>query len=1249
MTRYLLITFLLITFLDGFSQGEFNNWYFGHGVTGGAGISFNSGFPQSIPYGLSGDMPASMSDSIGRTLFVTDGLVVRNKSFQTMPNGCCLNCQDYGFNKPILATVKLDDDSSYYIFTAGHYSISVFEPASYSVVNMRLNGGLGDIQPGFLNIPLSGALHSWASLTGTRHANNRDIWIVTTVSYPDSIKYSSYLVTSAGISNNPVFSSSMGDTTVEPSPPLIPYKQPPCAIKISQDGKKLVSFWGTKAEFCLFNPETGIVTRQFFINTSLSNLEWGSGEFSIDSKYLYVSFWYNNSSYVLQFDATQPDSISFMQSRYILDTIPYMADLQMAPDWKIYGSEAFNDSLLVISNPSTQGIGCNFQYNALKINGVCSYLLPQFIQRYKAYIHTEGQCQGDSIYFSGDIWPPADSIRWNFGDPGSGYNNYSTLSTPVHFYSAPGVYTVELYVRHIDNRTDTSWQTISVLESPQPALGPDRSLCLGDSVVLDAGFCSGCTYQWDNLSTAQLNIGKNQTYTATDTGMYVVQVTNPSGCTGRDTVHVAISPVPALTTSPLTKSICSGDSTNIVLSSNVPTAVFSWTASLTSGNITGFSADSGTLINQILTNHLATPGEVTYSIVPKVGSCIGDTSHYTVTVDQGDSVDVSITAYTNNICAGTPVTFMATPVNGGASPVYQWQVNGINAGTNNPGFTYTPSNGDVVTCILTSSKTVCISNNPATSNAITMTVNPNLPVIVSVSATADTVCEGNPVTFTATPVNGGVSPVYQWQVNGINLVLNSPDFTYTPSNGDIVICILTSSEICTANNPANSIPFTVTVKPYLPVSLIVTPSENPFCPGSSVTFTTTPTNGGVSPQYQWQVNGVNAGTNNPAFSYIPSNGDLVTCILTSSELCTTNNPAAGNVIILQENTSLPAGVAITANPNPFCPGASVTLTATPVNGGTAPVYQWKVNGNNAGTNANVFTCTPSNNDSISCLLTSNLACVSNNPVYSNRIVMNAAAVPVVSFTPCFDTITTTNAKPIKLKGGIPLGGTYFGSGVTGNVYYPSVAGTGTHTIIYSYTNAALCSATATLTIHQMASSSIPCGQPFTDIRDESVYQTISLGSQCWMAEDLHYGNKILSSLHQSDNCRPEKYTHPEAVYQWDELMAYDPTPAGQGLCPPGWHVPTEADWNALFANWTNSGFAGSPLKYSGFSGFDAILSGARHHTVQWDYAGFAVFFWSSTAHGPYKAWAHGLNETDPSVSAYPASRSNAFSVRCVRD
>jgi uncharacterized protein (TIGR02145 family) len=274
--------------------------------------------------------------------------------------------------------------------------------------------------------------------------------------------------------------------------------------------------------------------------------------------------------------------------------------------------------------------------------------------------------------------------------------------------------------------------------------------------------------------------------------------------------------------------------------------------------------------------------------------------------------------------------------------------------------------------------------------------------------------------------------------------------------------------------------------------------------------------------------------------------------------------------------------------------------------------------------------------------------------------MNIAASPVVTFIACFDTITTINAKPIRLKGGIPLGGTYSGAGVNSitGIFNPTAAGVGTKIITYSYTNSSLCSASKSISILNLPSSILTCGNPLIDVRDNKVYQTIQIESQCWLATNLNYGTILVSSQDQRDNCIAEKYcyndipancTNHGGLYQWDELMLFDETPADQGFCPPEWHIPTENDWNILFATYINSGFAGSPLKYSGYSGFNALLSGARHINKGWNFQGFATFFWSSTPRSDNKAWAHGMNDPDPSVSLYPSSRVNAFSVRCLKD
>ncbi len=176
------------------------------------------------------------------------------------------------------------------------------------------------------------------------------------------------------------------------------------------------------------------------------------------------------------------------------------------------------------------------------------------------------------------------------------------------------------------------------------------------------------------------------------------------------------------------------------------------------------------------------------------------------------SVSIAITSGTNPTCAGAPVTFTATPTNGGTTPVYQWKVDGGTVGSNSTTFTTTTlTNGQVVSCVMTSNLANVVGS-PATSNAITMTINSNTTPAVSISAPSSTICAGTSVKFTATPTNGGSSPSYQWQVDGGTVGTNSTTFTTTTlTNGQVVSCIMTSNSSCVTTANATSNPITMTV------------------------------------------------------------------------------------------------------------------------------------------------------------------------------------------------------------------------------------------------------------------------------------------------------------------------------------------------------------------------------------------------------------------------------------------------------
>ena len=497
--RIKFITGLLIMLpLLGFSQGEWNQWCFG----GHAAMTFNFGNPQGVlgsaliqsACGTS----ATVSDSLGNLLFSSNGWKVWNKNNTVMPNGNGILggnlCQ-----QPVFAVPKPGNRSQYYLFTVGEPDAVGFEIGlHYSVIDMSLQGGLGDVLAGMKNIPVDFGDVAIDQLTGVRHFNNKDVWIVVLKHGTNSDIYLSYLVTAAGISTPPVISSSNLPSRIYWRPSQWYHKRGG-DMKISWDGKNLVCT-DSLTEICYFNPMTGIVTPRFLIYPSLTGNPVIGAEFSVDSKFLYLCMsggtgpqWENKG---WQFDMTSPDSLSFIQSQVLLGG-GFGSKLQLAPDWKIYvGANPFIDSLHCINNPSLPGLACNYQNNAVSLVGnTNNQCLVQFLQKYKAYIHDSGLCFLDSTHFWGDVWPPADTTWWNFGDPASGGSNVSYLSTPAHLFSNPGTYTVELYVRHNDNRTDTTWHTITIYPRPVPIISGYPSAIAG-SVYTYTTIPGMTNYQW---------------------------------------------------------------------------------------------------------------------------------------------------------------------------------------------------------------------------------------------------------------------------------------------------------------------------------------------------------------------------------------------------------------------------------------------------------------------------------------------------------------------------------------------------------------------------------------------------------------------------------------------------------------------------------------------------------------------------------------------------------------------------------
>ncbi|MGE0635147.1 MAG: PKD domain-containing protein [Bacteroidia bacterium] len=619
-----------------------------------------------------------------------------------------------------------------------------------------------------------------------------------------------------------------------------------------------------------------------------------------------------------------------------------------------------------------------------------------------------------------------------------------------------------------------------------PTITANQTICVGNSATITASGNYGVppyTYSWSNGATGTsitVTPNTNTTYTAT-----ITDACNQTA-TASSTVTVTQNVNPGFTITP--NPVCAGQPVTIAGLGAGPNSAYDWL----------FPSSTTPVFNNNKNPPAVTYNTAgTYNITLNYaqGACIFPLVQTIDVTPNGGAPSVTVAANpAGAICAGTSVTFTATPTNGGGAPTYQWQVNGVNAGSGGATFTTsTLTNGDAVTVIMTSSST-CVSPATGTSTAIIMVINPAVVPSVTIAANpAGAICAGTSVTFTATPTNGGGAPTYQWQVNGVNAGSGGATFTTSSlNNGDVVRVIMTSNANCASPTTATSNAITITVNPPVVPSVSITANPNtPVCPGTSITFTATPTNGGGAPTYQWQVNGVNAGSGGATFTTTTlTDGDVVRVIMTSNATCVSPTTATSNTITVSILPASVPSVSITANPaGPICAGTSITFTATPTNGGGAPTYQWQVNGTNAGTGATFTSSSLNNNDAVTVVMTSNATCASPPNATSNTITISVTTnlVPSVSIAAnptgiiCAGTSVTFTATPTN-GGNAPtyqwtVNGTNSGTGAT----FTSTTLSNNDVVAVVMTSNATCVSTPTATSNSINMLVLPIVAPTVSI------------------------------------------------------------------------------------------------------------------------------------------------------------------------
>jgi len=200
---------------------------------------------------------------------------------------------------------------------------------------------------------------------------------------------------------------------------------------------------------------------------------------------------------------------------------------------------------------------------------------------------------------------------------------------------------------------------------------------------------------------------------------------------------------------------------------------------------------------------------------------------------------------------------------------------------------------------------------------------------------------------------------------------------------------------------------------------------------------------------------------------------------------------------------------------------------------------------------------------------------------------------------------------------------------------------------------------------------IPCPVEPALFHEGKCYTTRLIGDQCWFRENVNAGIRIDANVSQSDNGIIEKYCYNNnpvncdvygGLYQWYEAMQYSNQQGTRGICPEGWHLPTDGEWNILSNLLGGETSAGGPIKEAGYEHWIQPNTGATDSTgfcalpagMYFD-NGFHHFrtnieYWSSTnSYGPY-AWYRILyNNNAQLVRTNYYEKTTARSVRCIRD
>jgi uncharacterized protein (TIGR02145 family) len=192
----------------------------------------------------------------------------------------------------------------------------------------------------------------------------------------------------------------------------------------------------------------------------------------------------------------------------------------------------------------------------------------------------------------------------------------------------------------------------------------------------------------------------------------------------------------------------------------------------------------------------------------------------------------------------------------------------------------------------------------------------------------------------------------------------------------------------------------------------------------------------------------------------------------------------------------------------------------------------------------------------------------------------------------------------------------------------------------------------------------------TVVFEGQTYHTVQIGSQCWFSENLNTGVRINANQTVASNSVIEKYCYNDlesncaiygGLYPWDEMMQYTSNSGAQGICPTGWHIPSQSEVSALVAMLGGADSAGGKMKETGLqhwsstnievtntSGFTALGSGIYSnsgYSALMDYGRF----WTSTVTNPTQSVYYDMDAWGYNLVISSWNKMHGYAVRCIMD